>query len=232
MALAKLYPNPEKTAPGKRARVTTLLESKSVSAAQLSQARTILAHSPELAEDVLRDIVPFDDAFKRVKVAREQSSSIEARRDRLRKEAPDLAGLVDDERMSENEAIAALDERKRKDVLALKSAMRHAIHDEIVASNGLLHKAPRRRLLVTLGQGPGASSLDCSGGGSILRGQRRAGNREQDCHYERIFHGHLHGSGDRPIDHSCAPPNCWWSLRRGRKRSSTSRDWCSSPRSD
>jgi hypothetical protein len=27
--------------------------------------------------------------------------------------APDLAGLVGDERMSENEAIAALDERKR-----------------------------------------------------------------------------------------------------------------------
>jgi hypothetical protein len=29
--------------------------------------------------------------------------------------APDLAGLVDDDRMSENEAIAALDDRKRKD---------------------------------------------------------------------------------------------------------------------
>jgi hypothetical protein len=39
-------------------------------------------------------------------------------------------------------------------VLALKSAMRHAIHDEIVAPNGLLHETPRRRLLVTFGQGP------------------------------------------------------------------------------
>jgi hypothetical protein len=63
----------------------------------------------------LQDIAPLDAVLKIVQAVREQSSSIEARRDRLRKEAPDLAGLVDDERMSENEAIAALDERKRKD---------------------------------------------------------------------------------------------------------------------
>ena len=44
----------------------------------------------ELAEDVLRDIKPLDEALKLVKTAREQSSSIEAKKEHLRTRAPDL----------------------------------------------------------------------------------------------------------------------------------------------
>lgn len=59
-----IYPEPEKTAPGRRAAVTTLLESKSVSAALLSQARTILKHSADLAQDVLHARKHFDVAWR------------------------------------------------------------------------------------------------------------------------------------------------------------------------
>jgi hypothetical protein len=112
-ALAMIYPEPEKGGRRKNIAARKAVETSGFSPELLKHARAVLRHSRELAQDVLRDITPLDTALKKVKAEREYSSSIEARRDRLRKEAPDLAGLVDDERMSENEAIAALEERNR-----------------------------------------------------------------------------------------------------------------------
>jgi hypothetical protein len=47
MGLAFLYPEPEKTAPGKKSKVATVLDYKSVGATRFSQARSVLRHSRE-----------------------------------------------------------------------------------------------------------------------------------------------------------------------------------------
>jgi hypothetical protein len=70
MALAMIYPDPEKTAPGKRSSHATLSEPKSVSAARLSQTRTVLHHSRALAEDVLAGGEYLDAALETVRKER------------------------------------------------------------------------------------------------------------------------------------------------------------------
>ena len=59
MALAMLYPDPEKAYRGKRTEAGKVLESKGFSPAMLSQARTIFRHSRALAEDVMADRMKF-----------------------------------------------------------------------------------------------------------------------------------------------------------------------------
>jgi hypothetical protein len=54
MAVAMVYPEPEKTTHGKKSKTKLLLETKTnFSDARLSQARTVLAHSTDLARAVL-----------------------------------------------------------------------------------------------------------------------------------------------------------------------------------
>ena len=66
MGLAFLYPEPEKTAPGKKSKVGTLSDYKSVGATRLSQARAVLRHSRELAEAVRDGTIKLDEALERV----------------------------------------------------------------------------------------------------------------------------------------------------------------------
>jgi hypothetical protein len=50
MAVAMVYPEPEKTTHGKKSKTKLLLETKTnFSGARLSQGRTVLAHSTDLA---------------------------------------------------------------------------------------------------------------------------------------------------------------------------------------
>jgi ParB-like chromosome segregation protein Spo0J len=112
MAMAFLYPEPEKGGRGKKSKA---LETKGFSEARLSQARAVLAFSPALAEDVLKDKTPLDEALKQIKAGEQQSDSKEARMERLRRDAPDLAALAADDRMTWNEAFAAFDERQRQE---------------------------------------------------------------------------------------------------------------------
>jgi len=111
MALAIMYPEPEKTAPGKRASTTTLLETKSVSHARLSQARAVLHQSPELAEEVLGGSLSLDDALTKVTQENAQRQSRETKIARLRREAPDLLELVEAEKLKLDEAVTILDKR-------------------------------------------------------------------------------------------------------------------------
>jgi hypothetical protein len=61
MALAMLYPDPEKGGRGKKSVATRHGFSKD----RLSDARSVLAHSLALAQDVIADRVPLDAALAR-----------------------------------------------------------------------------------------------------------------------------------------------------------------------
>jgi hypothetical protein len=110
MIVAFAYPEPEKGGRGKRG---NLLETSGFSRQRLGQARQVLRHSKELAEAVLNDTIKLDKAIERMVEQKREMESIEAKLEILRKDAPDLAELVNDERLNLPEAYASLEERKR-----------------------------------------------------------------------------------------------------------------------
>jgi hypothetical protein len=63
MRLAWLYPEPGKTAPGRKAVTASLSVSEGVKASRLSQARAVLRHSRELARQV-RDVLKGQRAMR------------------------------------------------------------------------------------------------------------------------------------------------------------------------
>jgi hypothetical protein len=67
MALAMIYPEPEKGGRGKKSQALNCAESSGFSGRLLEQARTILRHSQELAQDVLHRGEHFDVALKQVR---------------------------------------------------------------------------------------------------------------------------------------------------------------------
>jgi ParB-like chromosome segregation protein Spo0J len=127
MQLAMLFPEPSKEHSRKRGLVSetkTSLDRADISATRLSQARSVLAYSRELAEAVRDGNIKLDEALVDVKAARDALNSEEAMIARLRDDAPDLADLVSEERMKPREAIAALDERERQNNEARQTARR------------------------------------------------------------------------------------------------------------
>jgi ParB-like nuclease domain len=74
MAVAMVYPEPEKTTHGKKSKTKLLLETKTnFSGARLSQARTVLACSTDLARAVLAGTKALDPAYGEAKKAKQQS---------------------------------------------------------------------------------------------------------------------------------------------------------------
>jgi hypothetical protein len=111
MALAMLYPEPEKGGRGKNDEARKARETRGFSSDRLRQARAVLRYSPELARRVVAGTEPLDLALAKVIAEQKAAQTDDAKLERLRTEAPDLADLVTDERMKVNEAVAALDER-------------------------------------------------------------------------------------------------------------------------
>jgi ParB-like nuclease domain len=73
MAVAMVYPEPEKTTHGKKSETKLLLETKTnFSGARLSQARTVLACSTDLARAVLAGTKALDAAYGEAKKAKQQ----------------------------------------------------------------------------------------------------------------------------------------------------------------
>ena len=73
MAVAMVYPEPEKTTHGKKSKTKLLLETKTnFSGARLSQARTVLACSTDLARAVLAGTKALDAAYGEAKKAKQQ----------------------------------------------------------------------------------------------------------------------------------------------------------------
>lgn len=115
MRLALLYPEPDKRGRGNKGKASV---SDGFSQSRLKAARSVLTFSRELALAVRDGITPLDEALAEVKKARDALSSDEAMLTRLRAEAPDLADLVDEDRMKPKEAVTVLvsriDEIERK----------------------------------------------------------------------------------------------------------------------
>jgi hypothetical protein len=111
MALAWLYPEPEKGGRGKKGKAS---ETDGFSSTRLKQARAVYRYSLELAERVRDGVVKLDEALKQVEDSRKELQSAETQIGQLRGEASDLADLVDEERMTLAEAYAAFEQRKRE----------------------------------------------------------------------------------------------------------------------
>jgi hypothetical protein len=114
MATAMIYPEPEKGGRGKKRVEKT---SEVFSNKLLSQARTVLAYTPELAKQVL-DGLPLAEAYEKAIEVKAHGESDGAKLDRLRADAPDLAELVDTDKLGVDEAVAAQAERAAQEQAA------------------------------------------------------------------------------------------------------------------
>jgi len=72
----------------------------------------VLKWTPGLADPVLAGTKPLNEAYEEAKLMRDRAEALPARMERLRKEAPDLADIVEEGRLSINEAVAASDRRR------------------------------------------------------------------------------------------------------------------------
>lgn len=113
IALAMIYPDPDQRGRGKKSEAEKLRESRGFSRDLLEQARTILRHSADLAQDVLHARKHFDVALKEVRDAELRQKSHDARISELRSKAPDVAALVDDGRLSIEAGLAELAQRQQ-----------------------------------------------------------------------------------------------------------------------
>lgn len=120
VALAMIYPEPGKGGRGNKAKKS--LETEGFSAARLSQARSVLRHSRGLAEDVLAKRTSLDKAIATVEEERRAGQSIDAKMAELRRLAPDIADLVDEERISLDAGMTELRTRQRREDEALDAA--------------------------------------------------------------------------------------------------------------
>jgi hypothetical protein len=112
MALAKIYPEPEKGGRGKTSEAKKALVSGGFSRQRLDQARTVLHHSLALADLVVAGHLSLDAALDQVQEEQKRSNSIEKLLATLQQDAPDLAELVSEERLTVEEAWSAYKQHK------------------------------------------------------------------------------------------------------------------------
>jgi ParB-like chromosome segregation protein Spo0J len=113
MAVAMIIPEPEKGGRGKKG-------SKSVgefSGEWLRQARTVRTYLPETAKAVLAG-KPLTEAYKEALAVKASNESEGAKLERLKADAPDLAELVEADKLPVAEAIAVLDQREEQEKAA------------------------------------------------------------------------------------------------------------------
>lgn len=109
MSVAMIYPEPGK---GGRGRENSLLN-KEFSGSRLSQARTVLRFGKEdMAPAVISGAMPLNEAYTEACRRRDAAGSKENQIAELRRIAPDLADMVEEERLSLGEARAAYDRRR------------------------------------------------------------------------------------------------------------------------
>lgn len=119
MALAMIYPEPT---PGKRSDARRVLESQRLSDALFSQARAILRHSAEMAQDVLTRGTHFDVALKLVREGEQRRRAHDHQMNDLRIKAPDIAAMVDDGRLTLTDGCVEMAQRQRQVTQTLESA--------------------------------------------------------------------------------------------------------------
>ena len=87
MAVAKIYPKPEKGGRGKTVRLPDGLSKQ-----RISEARTVLQYAPDLADNVLSGSASLDVAYKTARERKNAASSEETQLAKLREQYPELAG--------------------------------------------------------------------------------------------------------------------------------------------
>jgi hypothetical protein len=121
MEIAWLYPKGERGRYAEEDPASKSAQNADLSMRRVRQARQVLRHSLELAIAVRDGVTPLNDAVEKVKAERDARESDEAKVARLHAEAPDLAGLLRDERLTLTEAYASFEQRKREEAAALTS---------------------------------------------------------------------------------------------------------------
>jgi ParB/Sulfiredoxin domain len=110
--LAMIYPAGGKGGRGKKDPAINP-EDSSGFIRMVQQARQILRHSEAMAVSVKDGTMPFDTALKQARNGEEEGKSREARMARLRAGAPDVAALVEDERLTLEAGLEELAQRER-----------------------------------------------------------------------------------------------------------------------
>lgn len=109
------------------AKTTKSLISGSPSEAQrLSEAAVVLDYAPDLADAVMANVMSLDSAATTARERKREAAEIKAKKDRLRKAAPDLAEQVADGRFDLDEALGALEVREQKARQEAEAARREA----------------------------------------------------------------------------------------------------------
>jgi ParB-like nuclease domain len=92
-----------------------LAKDSGVSRARLGYAQIVLEYAPEYADAVLFRGMPLNEAYAKAEERKAAAQSDEAKLEALKVEAPELAELVVDERLTLAGALAELQERRRKE---------------------------------------------------------------------------------------------------------------------
>lgn len=130
MATAMLYPEAKQGGD----RRSSLKIKHDVNRGSLSQARTVLAHAPELAQLVMDGSKSLSDAHEIVRQRLNDATSDEAKMAQLREKAPDIAELVVEGKISLAAAMAELAERDRQERQAREFSHKcaEAIETEVI----------------------------------------------------------------------------------------------------
>lgn len=107
MAVAMVYPEPEKGGRGKNSFVSKGF----ISDSRLSLARTVLTFASDLAPNVLRGFVPLDKAYEVAFSRKQAASSDETKLEELRSRHPVLADKVVEDELTLSGALAEARER-------------------------------------------------------------------------------------------------------------------------
>jgi ParB-like nuclease family protein len=98
----------------------SLADAARLSAARIAQAKTVVEFAPDLADAVLAGVTPLNDAYAEARRRKEAAESEEAKFARLQSDAPDIAAMVQEERLTLTGALAELQERNRQEEQRLR----------------------------------------------------------------------------------------------------------------
>lgn len=149
-----------------------LAEAAGTARAYVAEAVAVLKHAPDLADAVMAGATPLGDAYKVARDRKKAADTTEARMQQLRDEAPDLAALIDEDRMTFADAWAALEQRRRDHAAALDRERRRLMNliDGWVQLQSLPQHPHRDELLGGLGDADAATVLKIEA--AYLKGTR------------------------------------------------------------
>lgn len=129
MALAMIYPEPERGR-GKKDEAKKEAESASFSYRRVKVARQVLRFSRPIAETVIKGC-SLDEALAEVEKLRQFAEGKDKRIDLLRKGAPELAAMVDEDRLSLEGAITEMNRREAHRLAICNSGVR-SLNDLVI----------------------------------------------------------------------------------------------------